>query len=123
MQNYDKYLTNLRTAQAEGVETLNQQYTQALDSIESRAENASEAWHRAWSKTFDVDNIKDFYSVSEGLADVFGTLVKTIGGLPGLLGIVALIMRQRILPTGLQIKTFVKDTFNSMTHEGRVKSI
>ena len=123
MQNYDKYLANLRSAQAEGVETLNQQYKQALDSIESRAENAAEAWHRAFSNAFDAEQIKDFYKASENVANVFGVITEAVGGLPGLLALSAVVMRQKILPTGRQIGSFVRDIWEARTTEGRQKGI
>ncbi len=84
MNNYDKYLGLLKEANVETGETLEQQYTQALDSIQSRAENAAEAWHRAFARAFESDSIKTFYSLVEGLGNLFSGIVSGVGGLPGI---------------------------------------
>lgn len=123
MQNYDKYLANLRSAQMEGVQTLNAQYTQALESIESKAENAAEAWHRAFSNAFDADQIKTFYEASENLANVIGVVVEGLGGIPGMLALSAVILRQRILPVGRQVGSFLQGAWESRTTEGRQRGI
>lgn len=123
MQNYDKYLANLRSAQSEGVETLNTQYTQAIESIESKAENAAEAWHRAFANAFDADQIKTFYEASENLANVVGVIVEGFGGIPGALALSAVILRQRILPTAKQAGSFMRGLIESTTTEGRQRSI
>ena len=45
MNNFDTYLANLDSANMEtGAETLEEQYSIAMESIEAKATNATEAW-------------------------------------------------------------------------------
>lgn len=102
MQNFDKYQKNLSSAAGETGSTLEQQYTQALDSIESRAENAGEAWHRAFSNLISADSIKSAYKALEDFGNVADNVIKGLGGLPGIFSIVGVLLSSKIVPA-LQI--------------------
>lgn len=83
MQNFDKYQDLLQSANAEDGSALEQQYTSSLDSIESRAENAGEAWRRAFGSLIDADMVKGVLSavetVGNGLDEIFEILGDTKG--------------------------------------------
>lgn len=102
MENFDKYQKNLQSAAGETGSTLERQYTQALDSIESRAENAGEAWHRAFSNIITADEIKSAYNALEQVGTAVDNIIKGMGGLPGILSIVSVLLSSKIVPA-LQI--------------------
>lgn len=99
MDNYDKYLKNLKVAQGEMGETLEQQYSTALQSLEHRAEMAGEAWKRAFSNAIPEDVLKGIYTLSENLGNVVGGVIKGMGGLPGILMAVATLLSGKIVPS------------------------
>lgn len=123
MNNFDKYQKNLRSAQEEDGSTLEAQYTKALDSIESRAENAAEAWHRAFGKALDADQIKSFYSVLEGAGEAVGVLIKSLGGAPGILTLMATLLSGKIVPSIMSAGKSIATLWNSLTPQGRENSI
>lgn len=98
MENFDKYQKNLQSAAGETGSTLERQYTQALDSIESRAENAGEAWHRAFSNVITADEIKSAYGALEQVGTAVDNIIKGMGGLPGILSIVSVLLSSKIVP-------------------------
>lgn len=98
MQNFDKYQKNLTLAAGETGQTLEQQYTQYLDSIESRAESAGEAWHRAFSNLITADEIKSAYSAVENFGDAVDNVLQGLGGLPGIFSMVAVLLSSKIIP-------------------------
>lgn len=98
MQNFDKYQKNLSSAAAETGSTLEQQYNQVLDSIESRAENAGEAWSRAFSNLISADSIKGAYTALEKLGTAVDNMIQGLGGVPGILSIVAVLLSSKIVP-------------------------
>ena len=97
MQNYDKYQDLLQTANLEDGSALESQYEASLESIESYALNAGEAWNRAFGEALDPDMIKGFLSIVEDAGDVFGGIVEGVGGLRGGLMIVAGIFAKQII--------------------------
>ena len=98
MQNFDKYQSNLSLAATETGSTLEQQYNQVLDSIESRAENAGEAWHRAFSNLITTDEIKGAYKALEDFGNVADNVIKGLGGLPGIFSMVAVLLSSKVVP-------------------------
>lgn len=99
MNNFDKYQDLLSSANVEDGSALEQQYASSLESIESHALNASEAWKRAFSDLFDEDMVKGFYSLLEGMGNAVGGLIDGLGGLPGILTITAMLLSQKIVPS------------------------
>lgn len=123
MQNFDKYQDLLQSANLEDGSALEQQYESSLESIESYAENAGEAWNRAFSNAIDTDVIKGFYSVVEDVGNLFDSILSSIGGLPGILTIVAGIFSSKIVPA---IQTTVKNAkllVTNLTETGRINNI
>lgn len=123
MNNFDKYQKLLSSANLEDGSTLEQQYQSSLQSIESYAENAGEAWRRAFSNVIDEDAIKGFYKGAEELGDVFNRLLDTIGGLPGILAIAAGIFSNKLIPASVNFLKNVKESVVNLTPTGRAKSI
>ena len=123
MNNFDKYQKLLSSANLEDGSTLEQQYQSSLQSIESYAENAGEAWRRAFSNAIDEDVVKGFYKGAEELGDVFNRLLDTIGGLPGILAIAAGIFSSKLIPASANFLKNVKESVVNLTPTGRAKSI
>lgn len=123
MNNFDKYQKNLNSAAMEDGSTLEQQYAQALDSIESRAENAAEAWHRAFANVINADQLKVVYTIMENIGEVFGGILKAMGGAPGALLIIGSLLSSKIVPAmtsaAMSAKTFVQN----LTPAGRQAGI
>lgn len=123
MNNFDKYQKLLSSANLEDGSTLEQQYQSSLQSIESYAENAGEAWRRAFSNVIDEDAIKGFYKGAEELGDVFNRLLDTIGGLPGVLAIAAGIFSSKLIPASVNFLKNIKESVVNLTPTGRANSI
>lgn len=123
MQNFSKYQNLLSAANTEDGSALEAQYEASLDSIESYALNAGEAWNRAFSNAFDEDAIKGFYALVEDVGNLFDSIMDSIGGLPGILLIAAGLFSSKIVPA-LQLGTKNAKAFvTSLTPNGRVKNI
>lgn len=69
-----------------------------MDSIESRAENAGEAWHRAFSNVITADEIKSAYGALEQVGTAVDNIIKGMGGLPGILSIISVLLSSKIVP-------------------------
>ena len=123
MNNFSKYQELLSSANLEDGSTLEQQYQSSLQSIESYAENAGEAWRRAFSNVIDEDVIKGFYKGAEELGDVFNRLLDTVGGLPGVLAIAAGIFSSKLIPASVNFLKNVKESVVNLTPTGRANSI
>lgn len=123
MNNFDKYQKLLNSANLEDGSALEQQYQSSLQSIESYAENAGEAWRRAFSNVIDEDAIKGFYKGAEELGDVFNRLLDTVGGLPGVLTIAAGIFSNKLIPASVNFLKNVKESVVNLTPTGRAKNI
>ena len=118
MNNFDKYLTNVQSAYSEtGNATLLKQYETSLDTIESKAINAGEAWKRALANAFTTDSMKGFYSLIEDLGKMTDTFLKSIGGLPGIMMLLASIFSGP-LATGITKAAFgLKTMWDTRTPE------
>lgn len=123
MQNYDKYQDLLQSANLEDGSALESQYEASLESIESYALNAGEAWNRAFGQALDPDMIKGFLSIVEDAGDVFGGIVEGVGGLKGGLMIVAGIFAKQIVPATGRALANIKVMATSLTTKGRQKNI
>lgn len=123
MNNYDKYQENLQAAQTEDGSTLEAQYNQYLESIESYAENAGEAWNRAFSEIIDPEALKGVYKMVETIGNGVGAMLDGLGGAPGLLVTIGAILSSKIVPSIMKAGQSVKDFVQNLTPEGREKGI
>lgn len=123
MQNFDKYQANLKSAEGEDGSTLEQQYKRATDTIESYAENASEAWNRAFSNMFPEDLIKGVYKTLEGMGNLADSFIKSMGGFPGIMSMAAALLANKIVPSLMNGARQAKIMMQNMTPEGREKNI
>lgn len=123
MNNYDKYMNNLQSAELEDGSTLEQQYSQYLESIESYAKNAGESWNRAFGEIIDPKAIKSILKLTEELGNTVDALLKGIGGLPGLLLVISTILSKKIFN---QIQNGAKSLgsfVSNLTSTGRLNNI
>ena len=123
MNNFDKYQNNLNAAISEDGSTLDQQYEQYTESIESYAENAAEAWNRAFGQAFDPETIKTFYKLVEVTGNGVNSLIQGLGGIPGILMTVGAILSSKIVPTLMKAGSNAKVFVQNLTPEGRKKGI
>lgn len=123
MNNYDKYQSLLSSANAEDGSALEQQYTQSLESIESKAENAGEAMKRAFSQLFDEEAIKNAYEMIEGIGNLLEGFLSGLGGLPGVLLLSATILSKKIVPSILAGAKGVQMLWNNATPKRRAATI
>lgn len=125
MNNFDKYLENYSLAVNEDGSTLELQYTRSLDSIASHAENAGEAWKRAFSNVFEADNMKQFYSIIEDIGNQVGAVLEAFGGWKGILVVIASIMQKQIAQSIMNMAhsatTFVKNLTPAMQSANKVR--
>lgn len=123
MNNFPKYLQLVKTASEETGDTLVQQFIAARDTIQSAAEMSKEAWNKAMGQLFNGDSLKDFYKGLEQIGNAFGVIIKSAGGLPGILSVVALILQKQIsdklISTGIGFKNIV----NNITPKRQAASI
>lgn len=121
MNNFDKYQENLQSATSEtGDDTLEQQFETWSQSIEAVANRSKEAWAQAFAEMFQQDSIKGFYTMVEGLGNLFGGLINGMGGLPGILSAIALIMQKQILTSGQNMLKTSIELIKNATLQGRI---
>lgn len=121
MQNFDKYQTNLASAQSEiGGETLERQYQTYLNSIESMAEQAAEAWNSAFGSIINEDVLKAFYRTLRDIGNIFSDLIDGLGGVPGILGYVSSILISKIGPTFNNIVNTAKELWANRNTESQI---
>lgn len=123
MNNFDKYQDLLSSANLEDGSTLEQQYEASLDSIESHAENAAESMRRAFGQIFDEDALKAIYSTIEGIGNLLGGLIDGVGGLPGILGIVATLISGKITKGLIDATRNAKEFVSNLTPTQRAANI
>lgn len=119
MQNFDKYVELLGTAQSEDGSALEQQYQAAQNSIEMAAVNAGEAWNRAFGEIIDEDLIKGFYNALEDVGNVVTDILDGMGGFEGILTLVGTLLARNIVPKLEQAVVAVKTMRANSTIEGR----
>lgn len=98
MNNFDKYQELLNSANLEDGSALEQQYQSSLDSIESHAENAGEAWRRAFGSLIDEDTVKDILSAIEIAGDGLGEVFDMLGNAKGVALYIATIFAKQWVP-------------------------
>lgn len=123
MNNFDKYQKNLNVANMENGDTLETQYEQALDSITAKAEQSAEAWKRAFGEIIPEDALKTIYDISADIGNVVGTILRGMGGLPGILTAVGAALSSKIVPTLITGAQNAKIMMANLTPEGRKKNI
>lgn len=123
MNNFDKYQDLLSSANVEDGSTLEQQYEASLDSIESHAENAAESMRRAFGQIFDEEALKGIYSTIEGIGNLLGGLIDGVGGLPGILGIVATLISGKITKGLIDATRSAKEFVSNLTPTQRAANI
>lgn len=120
MNNFDTYLTNLNSANMEtGAETLEEQYSIAMESIEAKATNATEAWQRAFSNFYDTDGIKDLIDLIADLGNMTSDAVEAFGGLDGVISLVAAVGMTQLPKMFDRVKGSVTDFWDSLTPKRR----
>lgn len=122
MNNFDKYQKNLKIANAEDGSELEGQYGRALESIKSKAENAAEAWKRAFGGVLDEDLIKDFYETIEKAGNAVDGIFAAFGDWKGVLTIIAALMAKQIAPAAINMVKNVGNVVTNLTPEKRVKN-
>lgn len=123
MQNFDKYLSLKNIAENEDGSELERQFLSAQDTIEVAAENAREAWSEAFSDIFKADGMADFYKMIEKVGNEVGGVIDAMGGLPGIIGQIALLMANNILPKIENIGYSIKDMWNNLTPARQMQQI
>lgn len=123
MQNFDKYQDLLQSANAEDGSALEQQYTSSLDSIESRAENAGEAWRRAFGSLIDVDMVKGVLSAVETVGDALDQIFETLGDTKGVALYIATIFAKQWTSAIGQAANNLKTLVTNFTPKQRERNI
>lgn len=123
MNNFDKYQELLNSANLEDGSALEQQYQSSLDSIESHAENAGEAWRRAFGSLIDENTVKDILSAIEmagnGLEEVFDIL----GNAKGVALYIATIFAKQWIPAITNAAKGLGTMVTNLTPAQREKNI
>lgn len=124
MNNFDTYLANLNSANMEtGAETLEEQYSIAMDSIEAKATNAAEAWQRTFSNFYDTDGIKDLIDLIADLGNMTSDAVEAFGGLDGVVQIIMAMAATQLPKAFSKAKSSVTDFMDSINPQRRKNRI
>lgn len=123
MQNFDKYQDLLQSANAEDGSALEQQYASSLDSIESRAENAGEAWRRAFGSLIDEDMIKDVLGAVEVIGNGLDQVFETLGDTKGVALYIATIFAKQWIPSITKAAMSLKTLATNLTPKQRKRNI
>lgn len=123
MQNFDKYQDLLQSANAEDGSALEQQYASSLDSIESRAENAGEAWRRAFGSLIDEDMIKDVLGAVEAVGNGLDQVFETLGDTKGVALYIATIFAKQWIPSITKAAANLKTLATNLTPKQRERNI
>lgn len=124
MNNFDTYLANLNSANMEtGAETLEEQYSIAMESIEAKATNAAEAWQRAFSNFYDTDGIKDLIDLIADLGNMTSDAVEAFGGLDGVVQIIMAMAATQLPKAFSKAKSSVTDFMDSVNPQRRKNRI
>lgn len=120
MNNFDTYLANLNSANMEtGAETLEEQYSIAMESIEAKATNAAEAWQRAFSNFYNTDGIKDLIDLIADLGNMTSDAVEAFGGLDGVIQIIMAMAVTQLPKAFSKAKGSVTDFMDSVNPQRR----
>lgn len=123
MNNFDKYQDLLGSANMEDGSTLEQQYTASLDSIESHAQNAAESMRRAFGQLFDEDLLKGAFTTIEGIGDILGSIIQTLGGGVGIITQIAAALSSKVGPALANAAKNATTFVNNLSHSGRQANI
>lgn len=123
MQNFDKYQDLLQSANTEDGSALEQQYASSLDSIESRAENAGEAWRRAFGSLIDEDMIKDVLGAVEAVGNGLDQVFETLGDTKGVALYIATIFAKQWIPSITKAAANLKTLATNLTPKQRERNI
>lgn len=123
MNNFDKYQNLLGSANMEDGSTLEQQYTASLDSIESHAQNAAESMRRAFGQLFDEDLLKGAFTTIEGIGDILGSIIQTLGGGVGIITQIAAALSSKVGPALANAAKNATTFANNLSHSGRQANI
>lgn len=123
MQNFDKYQDLLQSANAEDGSALEQQYASSLDSIESRAENAGEAWRRAFGSLIDVDMVKGVLSAVETVGNALDEIFEILGDTKGVALYIATIFAKQWTSAIGQAANNLKTLVTNFTPKQRERNI
>ena len=123
MNNFDKYQNLLGSANMEDGSTLEQQYTASLDSIESHAQNAAESMRRAFGQLFDEDLLKGAFTTIEGIGDILGSIIQTLGGGVGIITQIAAALSSKVGPALANAAKNATTFVNNLSHSGRQVNI
>lgn len=124
MNNFDTYLQNLNSANMEtGAETLEEQYSIAMESIEAKATNAAEAWQRAFSNFYDTDGIKDLIDLIADLGNMTNDAVEAFGGLDGVIQILISLGLTQLSKNINRVRGSVTDFMDSLSPRRRENRI
>jgi TP901 family phage tail tape measure protein len=121
MENFDKYQTNMQSAVNESLtgSALDDQFNVWADSIEAAANRSREAWAQAFSNLFQEDHIKGFHEAVGTIGVAIGQLLKSFGGLPGILAVAAVVLRNQLLSGTKSLLTTGREILANLTLEGR----
>lgn len=123
MNNFDKYQDLLNSANIEDGSTLEQQYESTLESIESKALNAGEAWSRAFGQLIDEDAVKGFYDILEGIGDLLGGFLDNVGGIRAGFVLLGTYLSSKIIPFLTQAGKQALTLATNLTRDGRQANI
>lgn len=123
MNNFDKYQNLLGSANMEDGSTLEQQYAASLDSIESHAQNAAESMKRAFGQLFDEDLLKGAFTTIEGIGDILGSIIQTLGGGVGIITQIAAALSSKVGPALANAAKNATLFVNNLSHSGRQANI
>lgn len=123
MQNFDKYQDLLQSANTEDGSALEQQYASSLDSIESKAENAGEAWRRAFGSLIDEDMIKDVLGAVEAVGNGLDQVFETLGDTKGVALYIATIFAKQWIPSITKAAANLKTLATNLTPKQRERNI
>lgn len=123
MNNFDKYQDLLSSANMEDGSTLEQQYESTLESIESKALNAGEAWSRAFGQLIDEDAVKGFYDILEGIGDLLGGFLDNVGGIRAGFVLLGTYLSSKIIPFLTQAGKQAITLATNLTRDGRKANI
>lgn len=123
MNNFDKYQNLLGSANMEDGSTLEQQYAASLDSIESHAQNAAESMRRAFGQLFDEDLLKGAFTTIEGIGDILGSIIQTLGGGVGIITQIAAALSSKVGPALANAAKNATLFVNNLSHSGRQANI
>lgn len=123
MDNFDKYESLLASANAEDGSALEQQYTQAIESIDNQMEQAAEAWNRAFSNLFDTEGLKDLINLVETLGNTMDNVLGSFGGVQNIALVLAGIFAKQLVPKVVNMGAALKDVGKNLTPSKRIDNI